>query len=139
MLEFLNSILIFIIVVVTVVNTVLIVKARQKLEKTSDLDRQVKSEIANMKLEVNNMVRTYLSQTTSLVDLAEFKNLNEETKKHYRFFITEKIMPLVMVELNRRIKDVGMNEYLTMYKKDIATLIDTELKAGLEINTPSSR
>lgn len=126
MLEYLNALLILIILGVTIVNTVMIVKTRRQLDNLKDLERRVDYEIRNMRDEVGNMVRAYLREARSIVDLAEFKNLDEKTKQHYKYFIVQKIMPLVMVEINRRVKDSGMNEFLTMYKKEITDIIDTE-------------
>lgn len=81
MLEYVNALLIILIIVVLVIDTIFLVKAR--------------SSLAHLKSQL---------ESRSLVDLAELKTLDPEFKTNYHKYVVGEIMPYVVDSVNKEIK-----------------------------------
>lgn len=96
MLEYINLLLIVIIIGVLVMDTVFLFRTRKDLAA----------------------MKTSLAEDRSMVDLSEFNHLGPQYKKHYKTFVVNGMMPPIMKKLTKELDDQGMDEYLTKNEYD---------------------
>lgn len=97
MFEYINLVLIIIIIIVLIVDTVYIFYTRRALSSLQNT------------FDTNN----------TLVDLREFKDLDNEFKNNYKTLFADSIMPVVNMNLNEKIKESEINTFIKNNKDEI--------------------
>lgn len=97
MLEYINLLLIVVIIGVLVMDTVFLFRARNDIKG----------------------LQTNVADDRSLVDLSEFKHLSPSYKKHYKTYVVNGLMPPIVKKMNQELDNAGMNEYLTKNEYDV--------------------
>lgn len=90
LLSYINLALIILIMAVVALDTYFIIEIR------GDIDKLEKK----------------MLDGSSIIDLAEFDNLDPELKKQYRKFIVNRAMPPLMKKINKAAEDTNLVKYL---------------------------
>lgn len=123
MLDAINLVLIVIIIIAIVVNTIMMYKARNEMNKRIDT--------------IDTAIKTQQDPApTSILDHAEFEKLDPEFKELYRKYIVQHIMPRAMNIVNKEIADQKINDYLKtngeyLIQLDDKTLFSADAMANL--------
>lgn len=91
MLEYINMLLIFLIICVLIIDSIYVYRSRKDIE----------------------VLKKTISKDTSLVDLSEFNGLDPTFKGNYKRFVVGELMPPVIEKVNQTIKEEKVNEYIT--------------------------
>ena len=123
MLEYVNLLMIIIILTVLIIDSVFIIKLRKRV---NELDSKI----------VND---------NSLLDLSEFNNLDAEFKKRYKNYVLKGIMPPVVNAINTEIQKNNIHQELEKNKTEINEFIkvftnelNTNIMAGSPVELPTA-
>lgn len=123
-----NSVLLLAVIVLSIVNTVYISKLRKDYNGTAqalkDLEPRITKNMQTMEEKLNKAIADAVNKSVSVVDLAELKSLDGEAKAAYKKYVVDKIMPAVLTNVNRQIKDSRVLEDLKRKPEQVDKAID---------------